>query len=269
MVKAKLDRLRDDRDNTTENSIVRINALSNDGPRVVRLFSIDQDNLLTASTSGQWYRQDDGTALRIDRGAIEFDPGKSYDYLQANQTATATFSYTAMQSNGKLGTATVSVLIRGINDAPTAVKDAYTADANAKLTIAAAKGVLSNDTDPDSARLQALLVTGPAHGKLTLNRDGSFVYTPDKNYVGTDTFRYKASDGSAAGNTVTVTLNVTAAKTLTQPDHYTLAEDAVLSVAAASGVLANDGKPGQSLQAQLVSGPSFGSLDFHSDGSFT
>ena len=40
-------------------------------------------------------------------------------------------------------------------------------------------------------------MTGPAHGTLTLNADGSFTYTPAANYNGTDSFTYKANDGTA------------------------------------------------------------------------
>ncbi|MDT5196330.1 MAG: hypothetical protein QOH20_3084, partial [Mycobacterium sp.] len=50
--------------------------------------------------------------------------------------------------------------------------------------------VLGNDTDDDGDPLTATVVTGPAHGDLTLNPDGSFTYTPDANYNGTDTFTY-------------------------------------------------------------------------------
>ena len=38
---------------------------------------------------------------------------------------------------------------------------------------------------------------GPAHGTLTLNANGSFTYTPDANYNGTDSFTYQANDGTA------------------------------------------------------------------------
>jgi VCBS repeat-containing protein len=33
-----------------------------------------------------------------------------------------------------------------------------------------------------------VLVTGPAHGTLALNSDGSFTYTPAANFVGTESF---------------------------------------------------------------------------------
>ena len=77
-------------------------------------------------------------------------------------------------------------------------------DEDTPLTVAAA-GVLGNDTDVDGDALTAVLVSGPANGTLTLNADGSFTYTPDANYNGTDSFTYKASDGTADSNVATVT----------------------------------------------------------------
>ena len=68
-------------------------------------------------------------------------------------------------------------------------------DEDTPLTVAA-PGVLGNDTDADGDPLTAVLVSGPAHGTLTLNADGSFTYTPDANYNGPDSFTYKASDGT-------------------------------------------------------------------------
>ena len=57
--------------------------------------------------------------------------------------------------------------------------------------------MLGNDADPDAATtLTAVLVSGPAHGTLTLNADGSFTYTPDANYSGPDSFIYRANDGT-------------------------------------------------------------------------
>ena len=51
-------------------------------------------------------------------------------------------------------------------------------------------------------------MSGPLHGKLTLLADGRFTYEPDEDYVGTDVFEYKVSDGLAESNVATVTINI-------------------------------------------------------------
>jgi len=66
--------------------------------------------------------------------------------------------------------------------------------------------VLANDTDIDGGSLTAVLVTGPTHGTLTLQPDGSFVYDPDANNPAADSFTYRPFDGTSLGNVVTVTL---------------------------------------------------------------
>ena len=96
-----------------------------------------------------------------------------------------------------------------MNDAPVAVNDAYSTNEDAALVVAA-PGVLANDSDVDSGTLTAVLVSGPSHGTLTLNANGSFSYTPALNFNGTDTFTYKANDGTLESNTATVTIAVTA-----------------------------------------------------------
>jgi hypothetical protein len=60
---------------------------------------------------------------------------------------------------------------------PTARPDAYSTDRGVRLSVAA-PGVLANDTDRQGNGLTATLVSGPAHGLLTLRADGSFTYTP-------------------------------------------------------------------------------------------
>ncbi|HXT57090.1 MAG TPA: ELWxxDGT repeat protein [Pirellulales bacterium] len=78
---------------------------------------------------------------------------------------------------------------------PVAHDDRYTFEAGATLTVPA-PGVLANDADPDGDPITAVLVSGPAHGSLTLNADGSFTYTPDAAFRGRDSFTYQATDGS-------------------------------------------------------------------------
>jgi hypothetical protein len=90
---------------------------------------------------------------------------------------------------------------------PQAVNDSYMATAGSTLTVTA-PGVLANDTDPDGDPLTAVLVSGPAHGTLTLNTNGSFSYTPNAGFLGTDSFTYQANDGYLNSKTATVTLAV-------------------------------------------------------------
>ena len=95
------------------------------------------------------------------------------------------------------------------NSAPVAVADAYsTPEGIAKVV--ATPGVLGNDTDADSDPLTAVLVSSVAHGTLSLATSGGFTYTPTSGYTGPDSFTYKANDGTADSNTVTVSLTVTA-----------------------------------------------------------
>jgi hypothetical protein len=95
------------------------------------------------------------------------------------------------------------------NAAPVATADSYSTNKNTALTVTPTAGVLANDTDANGDALTAALVTNVAHGALVLSADGSFTYTPTTGYSGPDSFAYRATDGEADGNTVTVTLTVT------------------------------------------------------------
>ena len=82
--------------------------------------------------------------------------------------------------------------------------DSVTLDEDTTVKI----NVLANDTDAQGDTLTATLVTGPQHGTLIKNADGSFNYTPHKDWYGTDSFTYLANDGKANSNLATVTLTV-------------------------------------------------------------
>lgn len=74
-------------------------------------------------------------------------------------------------------------------------------------------GILSGQAvavDANNDALTYSLVNGPAHGTLTFNANGSYSYTPDANYAGSDSFTFRANDGSANSNIATITLSVAA-----------------------------------------------------------
>jgi VCBS repeat-containing protein len=103
--------------------------------------------------------------------------------------------------------AVVYKLTVNANSAPVAQDDGYQTSEDTALQ-ASAPGVLANDNDADP--LQAVLVSGPTHGSLMLNADGSFTYSPAANYNGQDSFTYQASDGQLNSQTATVSIEVVA-----------------------------------------------------------
>jgi VCBS repeat-containing protein len=106
---------------------------------------------------------------------------------------------------------TITVAVTGAtNRPPVAQSDSYSTPQDTPLQITA-PGVLGNDSDPDGDALTVQLASPPAHGALTLNADGSFVYTPTAGYSGADSFTYVAWDGTMASTPATVTIAVTAA----------------------------------------------------------
>lgn len=123
---------------------------------------------------------------------------------------------------------------------PQANADAYTVGRGKTLMVGAASGVLANDIDPRGKPLTAILVTSPAHGTLTLNPDGSFTYVNDSSPATTDSFTYKASNGTSESSPATVTITITADNPpVAVGDSYTLSQDMPL-ITPAPGVLAND-----------------------------
>jgi hypothetical protein len=127
----------------------------------------------------------------------------------ANYNGPDSFTYRASDGTLTSALATVTLTITAVNDAPTAADDAYSTAEDTARTVAA-PGVLGNDSDPDGNPLSAVLGSGPSHGTLTLNADGSLVYTPAANYNGPDSFTYRASDGTLTSALATVTLTITA-----------------------------------------------------------
>ena len=95
------------------------------------------------------------------------------------------------------------------NLVPMAIDDAYYVDENTPLVVTAESGLLANDGDADGDPLEAILVSAPSHGELTeMSDDGSFIYTPDADFRGVDTFTYMATDGEADSNVATVMIGV-------------------------------------------------------------
>ncbi len=91
---------------------------------------------------------------------------------------------------------------------PIAVNDSYSVVGNT-LNVAFEKGVISNDTSVSVSGETVELVSGASHGVLNLNDNGSFTYTPVKDYFGADQFSYRIWDQKNYSNTASVKLTIT------------------------------------------------------------
>ena len=201
-------------------------------------------------------------------GDLSFNSDGSFSYTPvADYTGSDQFSYQAWDGQVTSDSATVTLFITALDDAPLADDDAYTLAEDSVLTLGGS-GVLGNDRDVDGQVLSALLVEGPQHGRLSLYRNGSFSYTPATDYTGSDRFTYRVRAGRTESPLATVNLTVTPVNDAPHAvnDAYSLVEGSQLTIAAA-GVLANDSDvDGDALSAMLVTGPQHGVLTLNSNG---
>jgi hypothetical protein len=220
-------------------------------------------------------------------GTLTLNPDGSFSYTPAaNFNGSDSFTYKAI-SNGQEMVSSANIVVEPLNDAPVATDDEFTIDPANPL--ATPNNVVANDSDIDGDSLAASLVSGPAHGTLSLNSDGTFDYAPEDGFSGDDSFQYQDFDGMANSNVATVTLHIPSApapapaptpapapaptpaenqRPTAVNDVFTVAQDTTLDVAADSGLLTNDSDPeGSPLTVSWFSGPLHGTASVGNDGS--
>ncbi len=208
----------------------------------------------------------------VSNGTLTLNADGSFIYVHdGSNTTTDSFTYLVNDGQADGDIVTVSIMIDAVNDAPTAVNDAYTFDEGSNNTIVVADGVIANDTDPENDLLITSLESDVINGTLSLNADGSFEYQHDGSETISDSFTYSVSDGDLESNIATV--NITIIPTNDSPtavaDSYTVLKGSTNFVSANQGVLSNDIDPdGDPLMAMLVTDVSEGTLTLNNDGSF-
>jgi VCBS repeat-containing protein len=190
-------------------------------------------------------------------GTVALNPDGSFRYTPAADFSGAD-SFTYKASDGALDSnvATVTIAIAPVNDAPAAANDSYSTGEDQALNVAA-PGVLGNDADIDGGALRAVLVSGPSHGAVTLNADGSFSYTPASNFSGADSFTYAANDGSDNSSAATVSIAVIPANDAPVAESDSVTTQSGMAV---SMTLEARDAEGSALTYRIVSGPANGTL---------
>jgi hypothetical protein len=205
----------------------------------------------TLPTNGTWSQNPDG----------------SYTYVpNSGFTGNDSFTYYVNDGFNNSNEATGVITVYG---APQAMDDSFSTAQNQQLTVAA-PGLLDDVGYSGNQSLSVSLASQATHGSVALNADGSFRYTPNAGFIGTDSFTYVATDGTFTSNVATVSISVQNVTPTASNQYYSAWAGQTLSVSASSGLLTNASSPTNArLTAVVVSQPNSGTLTVNADGSFT
>ncbi|MEL1231494.1 MAG: tandem-95 repeat protein, partial [Candidatus Neomarinimicrobiota bacterium] len=202
------------------------NNLQNNGSIETNGTNITTSVLEDTSVNIQLYANDvDGDALSysivdsptngstsINSNIITYTPNENY-------FGTDTFTYKASDGILESDAASVDVTVIAVNDAPVTTNQSVTAITNQTLDIT----LTSTDIESDSVTYS--IVSDVSNGSTSLN--GAVVtYTPNTNFSGSDSFTFKANDGTDDSNTSTVTINVSSS-IINVPNDYSNIQDAI------------------------------------------
>ena len=139
-------------------------------------------------------------------GSLEVDPDGSFSYVPDQDfNGIDAFTYFVTGPGGTVETGTVTINVLPVNDAPTIPDETVTVTED---NVYRGQAVAS---DVDSDVLEYALVSGAAHGSVLVAHDGVWLYTPDPDFSGTDSFLIAVTDndGATAQQVVTVTVTGT------------------------------------------------------------
>lgn len=223
------------------------------------------ESLLLANDSGEALEiidvQQGGTTGQVTLASVIY-VASGFDALNIGETATDQFDV-VVSGTGGFATSTVTVTVEGRNDPPVAVDDGYAATGGV-----ATGDVTDNDSDPDSAILTVTPTVLPSNGTLEIAPDGTFTYTANQGFSGTDGFAYLIEDEQGGQDEAVVVISVSAFNTapMAVDDSGAVAEGGTLM----GNVIANDSDPEDDpLTATLLTGPANGTAGIAANGDYT
>jgi len=236
----------DDETTTAEDSTLSVVVLANDSDP-------ENDTLSVIETTNG----DHGTTAIQNDSTVSYTPDADYN-------GSDSFTYIVSDGNGGTDTATVSVNVTAVNDAPLAVNDEISTTEDTPVTF----NVLQNDSDVDSDTVSVTEVMQAQHGTVIDNHDSTLTYTPDADFFGADSFNYVISDGNGLNDTAMVSVTV---ESVNDPvtavnDTVSIDEDAQIVIV----VLANDSDgDGDVLSLVIADDPPNGTVAIDGDTSIT
>ena len=229
-------------------------------------FTLPEGGTENGTATGSDVDGDDLTFILVDgplyADFFEFNPDGTYTYVH-DGSENFSDSFTFKVNDGALdsNTATITITITPVNDAPVADDDTFTVDEGGTLNEAASGSDIENDP------LTFILVNDVQYGTLTFNDDGTFTYIHDGSENFSDSFTFKVNDGDLDSNTATITINITPVNDAPEADDDGFAVD---EGATYNGDVTGSDPDGDDLTFILVDGPTNAvSFTFNPDGSFS
>ncbi len=213
-------------------------------------------------------------------GSVSINPDGTVNYTPIPDfNGTDSFTYTISDGQDGIDTATVNVVVNGINDIAVVSGDnqSVTEDAGALLTTG---GLISiTDTDIGEAFTRPQTNTVGTYGTFNIDANGNWTYEADNTQAAiqqlgatdslTETFTVVSQDGSAS-NTVSVTITGTEdAPVITGSATGAVAEDGVLAATGTLSTIDVDAADTPTFTAQTGTAGSYGSFDVTAGGDWT
>ncbi|MGQ5525154.1 retention module-containing protein, partial [Chitinimonas sp. PSY-7] len=194
-----------------------------------------------------------GTVLVNADGTLLYTPTPQF-------VGSDTIRYTITDNQGHTSTAAVSITVMSSNANPVTTNGQHTTTEDQLVS----GSVTATDVDGDT--LTYSKGNDPAHGIVTVKSDGTWIYTPAKDYNGTDSFTVTVSDGNGGVTTSTITIDVTPANDVPVTTNYqhTTEEDKPVS-----GSVTATEVDGDTLTYSKGSDPAHGTVTVKSDGTWT
>ncbi|MDP3927380.1 MAG: tandem-95 repeat protein, partial [Hydrogenophaga sp.] len=230
-------------------------TLLEDGEQVIDFLAgvsdVDGDTLTVTIVNGPQH----GTLNQQADGTFVYRPSADYHGLDA-------ISFTVGDGTVDVP-ATLALVVESVNDAPTIAPRTLTLLEDGELAIDFLTGVI----DVDGDTLTVTITSGPQHGTLNQQADGTFVYRPSADYHGNDAISFSVSDG-------TVEVPATLALVIESVNDAPVAVDDLVVTDEDNTIrlypMANDHDvDGDMLQLRLLSQPAHGTLVRHADNSFS
>ncbi len=203
----------DDAASVSEDVPLAVDVRANDS-------DVDGDPLLVSAVTAPAHGTAEIVVLGVDAGKVLYRPALDYHGPDS-------FSYTVTDGQGGTDTASVTLTVAAVNDAPVARDVSARTDEDVAVPVA----LVATDVDGDALAFE--VVDPPDHGSYAAG-----VYTPALNFNGSDSFTYRARDGALFSNVATVQITVDPVNDapLAADDTAAVSED----VPRAIDVLAND-----------------------------